>query len=371
MRKNLSIPMRTLEKLEILGAAGKWDVCSDTYTKRKESVPGVCHTFTPDGKCIHLFKTLFTNSCVHDCKYCTNSSECQKKVSFEPQELANLFRNFYVRNYVDGFFLSSGVAGNPDIITEKIIETASIVREEHGFTGYMHLKVLPGASYDQMKQLAGLADRLSVNLEAPNSGRFSELSSTKDYKTDLLRRLSWIKGLNPPGGITTQFVVGSGGETDIEYLKMTNWLYENLNLRRIYFSAFDPVPNTPFEFRNRIPLVREHRLYQADWLLRKYGFDFKEVEETLDENGNLDLKKDPKQMYADNHPELYPVNPKYAEYEELLRVPGIGPRSAARIVKYCATTLRQLKQVGVVLKRAAPYLEVEGNKQMRLSSYGK
>jgi predicted DNA-binding helix-hairpin-helix protein len=267
-------------------------------------------------------------------------------------------------------FLSSGVGGTPDMVTEKMIETARIVRDEHGFRGYMHLKVLPGTSYEHVKELAQYADRLSVNLEAPNQGRFTELSSTKEYRTDLLRRLGWLKGLNPPGGITTQFVVGAGGESDLEYLEMTDWLYKKMSLRRVYYSAFDPVRSTTFEGRKKVPLMREHRLYQADWLLRKYGFSFCEVRETLNEDGNLNLKKDPKEVYAENHPELYPVNVENADYEELVRVPGIGPRSAVRIVKWGVRTMRQLKEAGVVLKRAAPYLEIDGNRQMRLSYYG-
>jgi predicted DNA-binding helix-hairpin-helix protein len=179
--------MQTLDKLRILAGAGRWDICSSTHTKRKGVLPGICHSFTPDGRCVSLLKVLYTNSCIHDCRYCKNSNCNDQKVSFNPDELAGLFMNFYVRNYVEGLFLSSGVSGDPDIITEQMIETATIIRKKHGFNGYIHLKVLPGLSYEQIKQLSELSDRLSINLESPNKSRFSELSSTKDYKIDLLR----------------------------------------------------------------------------------------------------------------------------------------------------------------------------------------
>jgi len=392
--------LNTLQKLKYLGAAAKFDICQSSYSYRKVKnkkrignvVPsGVCHSILPDGRLVCLLKVLFTNKCVMDCKYCFNSA-CIKnstsliKTSFEPEELSELFLNFYIRNYVEGLFLSSSICSDLEKTMENMIETAKILREKYKFEGYIHLKILPGAPYSLIKEAAQIADRISINLEAPNKSRFAELSSTKDYKNDILKRLAWIKGLKLkkeytnegkkyiPSGFTTQFVVGAAGETDLEILKMSNWAYQKLKLNRSYYSAFKPIKNTPFENKIPTPSIREHRLYQCDWLLRIYKFDFKEI--YFNDKGFLPLDKDPKIYTALKfYKDLFPIEINEASYEELIRVPGIGPISAKRIIKYRMkkntkiTKFTQLLNMGVVLKRAKPFIKVNGRRQSVLDEY--
>ena len=373
--------MDVLEKIQILGAGGKFDTCSSSSTKHKvkttdrlglASQAGLCQTFTPDGRCVSLFKTLMTNVCSHDCNYCQNSSNCKKKTaSFQPQELTKVFMTLFVRNYVEGLFLSSGIAGDADRTTEKMIETVQLLRDKFKFAGYVHFKVLPGTSKELIKQASKYADRLSINLEAPNKSRLAEITSVKDFKIDIIRRQSWIKKIKPPGGQTTQMVIGAVGETDMEVIKMLNWEYENMDLKRGYFSAFIPQHNTPLETNSRAPLERERRLYNVDWLLRIYGLPFSEIRDITDK-GMLP-QEDPKIALARNFFDG-PIDINQASRDELIRVPGIGPIGVHRILQFRKQGNRfrkyeQLHNIGIVMKRAKPFLNVDGKVQKTLRCF--
>ena len=381
--------MSTLEKLRQLGDAAKYDLCASTSCYRSvsgstrvgsPSPPGLCHSFLPDGRCVSLLKVLYTNRCIHDCKYCSNSTFCKKNgLKFDQKELADLFMNFYLRNYVEGLFLSSGVAGSAEKSNEDIISVVEYLRKVHKFQGYIHLKLLPGTSYDAIVHACELADRVSLNLEMPTKSHFEELSSTKDYKIDLLRRLIWLRDIKRKiklhSGYTTQFVVGAAEETDLEFIKMTNWLYNKLDLKRAYFSGFVPIKKTPLEMLPKENILREHRLYQTDWLMRVYNFSFDEVKTTLNEDDNFDLQSDPKITLAQQNLDMYPLDINSASHDELIHIPGVGIQSAKKIIylrknKTKITKLRELKNIGVVLKRAIPYLTINGSKQTTLLNFG-
>lgn len=370
-----------MQKIKVLGEAGKWDTCASSASPRKvsgtnrigdTSICGICHSFTENGRCISLFKTLMTNACIYDCKYCHNSTKCSsRKTIFEPEELARVFMNLYTRNYVEGLFLSSGVLKDADFTTEKMLQAVNIIRNKYKFTGYIHLKILPGTNKDLVKQATEIADRVSINIEAPNKSRLSLLSDIKEYKTDILRRQAWIKRMNVPAGQTTQLVVGGSDETDLEILKMANWEYENLDLKRIYYSAFNPVEKTPLQNKEKTPLQREHRLYNVDFMMRKYDIKLKEFKEIMPE-GNLP-KEDPKLALAKNYFDK-PVDINEASKEDLIRVPGIGPTSLKRIInlreqKIKITKKEELHSMGVVLKRADSFLKIGGSAQCRLNSW--
>ncbi len=377
--------MDILEKVKILGEAGKWDTCASSSSNRKvktndrignASSCGICHSFTENGRCISLFKTLMTNQCKFDCKYCQNSTNCDKKktTAYKPEELAKVFMHLYVRNYVEGLFLSSGITKDPDTTTENMIDAINLVRNKYKFRGYVHFKILPGTNKDLIKQASVFADRLSINLEAPNSSRLSEISGVKDYKIDILRRQAWIKHTKVPSGQTTQLVVGGSDESDLEILKMSNWEYDTMETKRVYYSAFTPVPKTPLERKARTKLKRENYLYRCDWLIRKYGFKLKEL--ILDKNNNIPLDKDPKVAIALENPDLYPLDINEATYEELMRTPGIGEISARRILqlqnsKTKITKQSQLKNIGIVLKRALPFIKFNGTVQLSLNRLDK
>lgn len=373
--------MEILEKVKLLGAAGKWDICASSASPRTTSTKdrignaaacGICHSFTENGRCVSLFKTLMTNSCNFDCKYCQNSTHCEKrKVMFEPEELSKVFMNLYIKNYVEGLFLSSGIVKDPDYTTEKMIECVNLVRNKYKFKGYIHFKILPGTNKDLIKQVAEFADRLSINLEAPNASRLSNVSDVKDFKTDILRRQSWIKHLRLPSGQTTQLVVGSSDETDLEILRIINWEYDNMNLKRAYYSAFTSVPKTPLEKKDNTPYQREHRLYNVDFMIRKYDIKLDEFKDIMN-NGNLP-KGDPKVHLArQTFDRAIDIN--VAAREEILRIPGIGPQSAQRILQLQRqgveiTKRNQLHSIGVVLKRAEPFIKVNGYAQKTLTGF--
>ncbi|MFH1447944.1 MAG: radical SAM protein [Candidatus Micrarchaeota archaeon] len=370
--------MNTLEKLKILGAGAKYDTsCGGDERKRYPEKPvyGIYNAIAY-GKCMPLLKVLQSNHCIHDCKYCFNSRDC-KRTSFEPGELAGVFRNFLSKGYVEGLFLSSGVVGDPDLAVEKVIETAEIVRKG-GFGGYMHLKALPGVSRSNLERLGELADRVSINIEAPSKGRLNELSGTKDFRIDILRRMGWLGEMKRKGRLknfTTQFVLGANDESDIEYLDTCRWMYGKLGLWRAYFSAFSPVKGTPLGHKKGENPLREHALYQADWLYRVYRFAFEEVRGMVDESGFLPLGKDLKLHYANGVMANCPVDVNSAKFSELLRVPGIGPRSAERIMKKRTagkriTGIGELKTMGVVVKRAMNFIIMDGGgRQGRLFEY--
>jgi putative DNA modification/repair radical SAM protein len=390
--------MGFLEKLKILGAAAKYDLCASTSSNRAIAYSksdkigignpvssGVCHSFTPDGRCVSLFRVLLTNQCSNDCAYCINrvGRECLK-ASFEPNELARVFLGLYERNYVEGLFLSSGMPRDPELAMEKTLAVVEELRYKHYFNGYIHLKLIPGADYDQIKRACEITDRVSMNIETPNQSRLSEISSTKRMMTDILKRMKWIQSLSEredkyiPAGQTTQFVVGAAGESDLEILERMEKLYSRMDLKRAYFSAFDPVPETPLEKMKipKTPLIREVRLYQADFLYRCYDFPFNDLKSVLNENNMFSLSKDVKLCYAFQNLDHYPidVNDEEMTLKDLLKVPGIGPTSARRILKakkagFRFKKLKELARIGVVTKRATPFLEINGRKQERIVNY--
>ncbi|MEG1778272.1 MAG: putative DNA modification/repair radical SAM protein, partial [Angelakisella sp.] len=345
------------DKLTILSDAAKYDVaCTSSGVERggkagaigSSTQAGICHSFAADGRCISLLKVLMTNYCVYDCKYCLNRSSNEvKRTAFTPRELADLTIAFYRRNYIEGLFLSSGVLKNPDYTCERMIETLTILRNEYSFRGYIHAKAIPGASDDLIARLGQLADRMSVNIELPSQESLSLLAPQKS-KTDILRPMGFIrrgilqnKGeivkyrhapLFAPGGQSTQMIVGATPDSDFKILNLTQGLYKKYGLKRVFFSAYTPVQSDKLlpALDVKPPLLREHRLYQADWLLRFYGFDASELLDEAHQNFNPLL--DPKANWAINHMELFPVEINTAPKEMLVRVPGVGVQSMHAIM---------------------------------------
>lgn len=357
------------EKLSLLGEGTRHDVCASTYSPRETPLPGICHSFTQDGRCVSLFKTLYTNHCSHQCNYCTNATNCSHKAktfSYTPEELASITLSLYRSNYIEGLFLSSGAGRNENDIMEKMVETARSLRLKHGFKGYIHLKILPGASHAHIQEAMELADRVSINLEASTASHMNEMCATKNYENDILQRQRYIRDMstavNLPAGQTTQLVVGAGGESDEEIFKRILYEYKEIGLRRAYYSAFCPQEGTRFEHKEAQPQWREHRLYQIDWLYRVYHFQPLEIRRAFDENGFLQ-NNDPKMAIAREFMDS-PVDPNVATSRELLRVPGIGPKSAQRIValrqRQIILAKSELAAIGVRIKRAAPFLKING-----------
>lgn len=363
-----------LKKLEILGTAAKYDVCASSSSTKKfqesnigTNMPrGICHSFTPDGRCISLFKVLLTNECLKDCGYCQNRCQLDiPRTSFTPEELAKLFIEFYTRNYVEGLFLSSGVRFSANRTLEEMIKTVEILRYQYKFAGYIHLKILPGASENLIKRSIELSNRVSINIEVPDKRHMMLLSKRKNFQTEISSTIATIAANlrnNEQITQTTQYIVGAAGEKDREILQSVNRLYTSFRLKRAYFSAFQPIPGTPLESLTPAPLLRETRLYQMDFLIRQYRFHPDEI--VFDEEGNLPADTDPKLAFALKNIHLYPVEVNKATQAELLRVPGIGPVSARRIMKVRKiqklSDLAQLKNLGVVVKRAAPFLLLAG-----------
>lgn len=377
-----------MEKLEILTASAKYDVaCTSSGSDRKSQAGGmgnavsmgICHSFAADGRCISLLKVLMTNSCVYDCAYCVNRKSNQtRRAAFTPEEIADLTMQFYRRNYIEGLFLSSGIMRNPDYTTEQLIAALELLRNVHHFGGYIHVKAIPGADDILLSRLGLLADRMSVNIELPSKESLGRLAPDKS-KQSILKPMALIKEkINEnssdivkynhaprfaPAGQSTQMIVGATPDTDYQILNLTEGLYRKYGLKRIFYSAYTPVVEHSLlpSLDTKPPLLREHRLYQADWLLRFYGFQAKEL---LDEAApNFNPLLDPKCSWAINHREQFPVEINRVPYETLLRVPGIGVRSAQRIVKARrAGTLDfyALKKLGVVLKRAQFFITCKG-----------
>ena len=376
--------MDAFEKLRILTDAAKYDAaCTSSGVDRGKSQDGmgsaaacgICHSFSADGRCISLLKVLMSNACVYDCKYCVNDTP---RATFSSRELADLTIQFYRRNYIEGLFLSSGVIQSPDYTCERMIETLRILREEYRFHGYIHAKAIPGADSLLISRIGSLADRLSVNIELPSQQSLSLLAPDKK-KESILRPMQLISGRIEenstelvkyrhapkfaPAGQSTQMIIGATPETDLQILRLSERLYQKYRLKRVFYSAYLPVAESPLlpALTTKPPLLREHRLYQADWLLRYYGFT---SDELLDEkHPSFHPLVDPKCGWALSHPELFPVEVNRAPYETLLRVPGIGVKSARRIV----TARRQgrldygaLKKLGVVLKRAQYFITCSG-----------
>ena len=374
--------MELLDKLAILTDAAKYDAsCTSSGVRRgsrpgmigstSSSVAGCCHSFSADGRCISLLKVLMTNCCVKDCKYCVNRrSNDTRRATFTPKELADLTIQFYRRNYIEGLFLSSGVLKSPDYTTLRMIESLRILRQEYGFNGYVHAKAIPGTSPELVGQLGYLADRLSVNIELPSQKGLAALAPDKT-KSAILAPMRLIQEHGrqnkeelvkyrhtpafAPAGQSTQLIVGATEDSDRHILHLTESLYDRYQLKRVFYSAYVPVVENPLlpALHTKPPLLREHRLYQADWLLRFYGF---RAEELLDDaHPNFDPMLDPKCYWAVTHPEQFPVEIMTADLERLLRVPGIGPTGARRILSARRTGLLQfedLHKMGIVLKRA-------------------
>ncbi len=381
--------MELLDKLNILADAAKYDAACTSSGLDRSGRPGTvgstmmagcCHSFSADGRCISLLKVLLTNYCVYDCQYCVNRrSNDLPRAAFTPRELCELTMGFYRRNYIEGLFLSSAVIQNPDYTTERMIETLRLLREEYRFGGYIHAKAIPGADPLLTHRLGLLADRLSVNIElpsaqslsrlAPDKGRqaiFTPMKQIRDGITASKQELKLYRHAPrfAPAGQSTQMIVGATPESDRHILSLTQSLYDKYHLKRVFYSAYMPVSTSPLlpapqDFQP--PLLREHRLYQADWLLRYYHF---RAEEILDESQpDLDPRMDPKCCWALRHLDFFPVEVNRADYEALLRVPGIGVRSARRILtarRAGPLTFEGLKRLGVVLKRAQYFLTCSG-----------
>ncbi len=373
-----------LEKLSILGAAAKYDVsCSSSGSSRANNGQGVgnavsagiCHSFTEDGRCISLLKILLTNNCVYDCAYCINrKSNDIKRATFSVSEVVDLTINFYRRNYIEGLFLSSGIVRNPDYTMERLVAIARDLRLIHKFNGYIHLKAIPGASKELIHEAGIYADRLSVNIEIPTEANLKLLAPDKNYD-DTLRPMLQIKNNIienreerkifrsaphfAPGGQSTQLIIGASPESDHQILSLASGLYADQKLKRVYFSGYMPVN----DYDKRLPalkeppLVRENRLYQSDWLMRFYFFKADEI--VSEKYPNLDLDIDPKLSYALRNLHLYPIDINKADYEMILRVPGIGVQSAKMIImarRHNRLNSENLRKIGVVMKRAKYFI---------------
>lgn len=383
------------DKVKILAAAARYDVsCSSSGSRRtggaglgSTEAAGVCHSFTEDGRCISLLKLLLTNVCVHDCAYCVNREGNDiPRAAFSETELVDLTLQFYRRNYIEGLFLSSGVARHPDDTMERLVRVAATLRRTHGFRGYIHLKCIPGADPRLVREAGLWADRLSVNIELPSEDSLRRLSSRKTY-ADILGPMDVIRAgidlheherrrfrsapLFTPAGQSTQLIVGASPESDRRILTLADALYRDRRLKRVYYSGFVPV--NPGESRLPAlagpPLVREHRLYQADWLLRCYGFALEDILPADAPDLSLDI--DPKTLMALRHPHWFPVDVNRAPYEVLIRVPGLGITSARKILearRQGELRYDHLRRMGVVLKRAANFIECPDHPRYRSRS---
>lgn len=381
--------MSIYEKLQILTDAAKYDVaCTSSGVERKGdgtgigncSKAGICHSFSADGRCISLLKILFTNECIYDCKYCVNrSSNDVIRTSFTPDEICTLTMEFYRRNYIEGLFLSSGILKNPNYTMELIYAALYKLRHVCNFQGYIHVKAIPGADPILIQKVGFLADRMSVNLELPTAESLRLLAPHKSRKNILApmrlvqekskenrQELTLYKSAPRfvPAGQSTQMIIGASPETDYQILRVAESLYQKFGLKRVFYSAFVAVNEDkalPARTSDGPPLLREHRLYQADWLLRDYKF---EANELLNEkNPNFNIFLDPKCNWALNHLEYFPVEVNRASYDVLLRVPGIGYKSAGRIVKarrFGSLGFEDLRKMGVVLKRALYFITCSG-----------
>ena len=389
MRDRVMKEMSLYEKLNILSDAAKYDVsCSSSGVERRGDgtgmgncrKAGICHSFSSDGRCISLLKILFTNECIYDCKYCINrSSNDVVRTSFTPEEICTLTMEFYRRNYIEGLFLSSGILKSPDYTMELIYAALYRLRHVCNFQGYIHVKAIPGADERLIRMTGFLADRMSVNMELPTAESLRLLAPHKSRK-NILAPMRFVQEKMKenhqeimlyrsaprfvPAGQSTQMIIGATPETDYQILRVTEDLYKKFDLKRVFFSAFVPVnedKDLPSIRDQGPPLLREHRLYQADWLLRFYHF---EAEELLDEeNQNFNVYLDPKCCWALRHLESFPVEINRADYYTLLRVPGIGYKSAGRIVKarrWGCIGFEDLKKMGVVLKRALYFITCSG-----------
>ena len=375
---------RVLDKLKILAESAKYDVsCASSGTSRSHKKGqigsaegwGICHSFAEDGRCISLLKIMLTNNCIYDCAYCINRrSNDLPRATLSVTELVNLTIEFYRRNYIEGLFLSSGVVRNPDYTMERLVKVVKDLRQVYRFNGYIHLKSIPGASQELVNEAGLYADRMSVNIEIPNEQSLQLLAPEKDFQSvftpmryiqqGMLQSAEERKKFRHaprfvPAGQSTQMIVGATSDSDKDILRLTSALYKRPSMKRVYYSGFVPVNgyDKRLPALKQPPLVRENRLYQADWLLRFYNFN---VDEIVDDSyPDLDLEIDPKLAWALRHPEAFPVDINRADYEMLLRVPGLGVKSAKMILtarRYSRLGTSHLKQIGVVLKKAQYFI---------------
>jgi putative DNA modification/repair radical SAM protein len=375
---------RIREKLTILADAAKYDVsCSSSGSKRANDAKGlgntngmgICHTYTQDGRCVSLLKVLLTNVCIYDCLYCVSRrSNDVKRVGFTVDEVIELTINFYRRNYIEGLFLSSGIFKSADYTMERLVRVVKRLREEHRFNGYIHLKAIPGASTELIKEAGLYADRLSVNLELPSASSLKLLAPEKKYD-DIVKPMSYVKDTIVamdderkqikkapsfiPAGQSSQLVVGASPENDYQVMRVANELYSRYALKRVYYSGYVPVSsdNRLPALGSPVPVIRENRLYQADWLMRFYGFS---VHELIDQSAPwLDLQIDPKLAWALRHPEYFPVDVNTADYHQILRIPGVGVSSAKKIIqarRFRRLGWDQLKEIGISFHRAKYFM---------------
>ena len=377
---------RIQEKLEILADAAKYDVsCSSSGGNRKNNgglgnshASGICHSYTEDGRCVSLLKILLTNHCIFDCAYCVSrKSNDIKRAAFTVEEVVDLTINFYRRNYIEGLFLSSGIFKDADTTMERLVRVAKKLRTEHRFNGYIHLKSIPGASDELMKEAGLYADRLSINIEIPTEKGLKLLAPDKSH-AEMMKPMDFVKNelilykderkifkkipKFAPAGQSTQMIVGATNETDLKIIKVANHFYQNFNLKRVYYSGYVPVledSRLP-SIHSQVPMQRENRLYQADWLMRFYGFRADEILENT--NPYLDLEVDPKLAWALRNREKFPVNINTAPKEMILRVPGIGTKSTGKILmarRFQKLNLEHLQKMGVAVNRAKYFVEFE------------
>lgn len=378
--------MDILEKLEILGAAAKYDAsCASSGTSSNNGTfgsavaCGICHSWAADGRCVSLLKVLQSNACIYNCEYCNNRRENDTpRATFAPRELAELTIEFYRRNYIEGLFLSSGIIKNPDYTMESMITTVEMLRNEYGFGGYIHIKAIPGADTRLIDKAGSICDRVSVNIELPSSQSLKLLAPQKEPES-IFTPMTYIRDQSlmlledgktkphtpkfAPAGQSTQMIVGASPDTDRSIISLAQGLYKKYKLKRVYYSAYIAVGDHPTlpDKGTPPPLIREHRLYQSDFLLRFYSFEAKE----LTENGSemLDTDVDPKCSWALRHSEFFPVEANRADYETLLRVPGVGQISAKRILearRYGPIRAENLRKLGVVMKRARFFITAGG-----------
>ncbi len=376
-----------LNKLKILADAAKYDVsCSSSGSSRKSKkgkvgstqLSGICHSWSADGRCISLLKILFTNDCIYDCAYCVNrSGNDVSRATFTPDEVANLTINFYRRNYIEGLFLSSAVYKNPNYTMELLLDTVKKLRTVHNFNGYIHIKAIPGADLNLISEAGKLVDRMSVNIELPSSNGLKLLAPQKK-KESIIKPMGFITSKISqrseerrlyrsapnfvPAGQSTQLMVGATEDQDLKILNLSEALYDKFKLKRVYYSAYVPVSNhRNLPAISSPPLLREHRLYQADWLLRFYGFKSNEL--LNDVNPNFDINLDPKCDWAIRNLNLFPIEINKADYQMLLRIPGVGVKSARKIItarRMTSLDYDDLKKMGIVLKRAKYFITCKG-----------
>lgn len=380
--------MKTSDKLKILADAAKYDAsCSSSGSSRKADSngigdaanSGICHSWSADGRCVSLLKILMSNECVYDCIYClSRRSNSLERATFTPEEIADLTINFYLRNYIEGLFLSSAVFASPETTMGSMVEVCRLLRQKHRFNGYIHLKVIPGSSQELVRQAGFLADRLSVNIELPSEDSLKLLAPQKTKKSIIApmqqigedhsgfqreRKKSRNAPSFCPAGQTTQMIVGASAESDFRILTLTENLYSKIRLKRVYYSAYIAVNETPQlpALNTAPPLIREHRLYQADWLLRFYRFQADEI--LSHAFPHLDERIDPKAAWALRNFDLFPIDINRASYDELLRIPGVGVTSAQRIIntrRVTAIREQDLKKIGMALKHAKYFISING-----------